>query len=108
MGFTLRVVGNRVYWKSVRVCYANPALPRSLSGDCRVAFSHRHGRLLINIAGTVWVGDDDGSMPRPEVVIGSVVGPSGLLPDPAMMQHLIELIQVREDDGLNTLATVEA
>jgi hypothetical protein len=63
--------------------------------------------VLVNIADSVWVGDDDGSLPRPEVVIGSVVSESGLLPDPVSLSRLIAMIQTCEDEGFAVLAKVE-
>jgi hypothetical protein len=98
----IEIDGNRVYVKGLFCCYASHSLPAPISGDCGVMFSHRHGRNLVNVAGEAWLGDNDGSLPNPDIVIGHVVGPDGLLPDAGAMEHIVNIIQVREDDGLTT------
>ncbi len=103
----LEVVANRVYWNKVFCCYAEHSVPSRTAGDACVLYSHRHQRNLISVAGDYWLGDDDGSLPKPDIVIGTVVSGTGLLPDPGMMEHIVELIQVREDDGLSTKCVVE-
>lgn len=98
----LEVNGNRVYWNKIFCCYAEHSISTPVVGDCCILFSHRHGRNLLNIAGLYWMGDNDNSLPKPDVVIGSVVGPDGILPDAGSFEHLMNLVQVREDDGLST------
>jgi hypothetical protein len=102
----IEIEGNRLYWNGVKQCYVEHKVPVPFSGHCYVSYSHRHGRNLISCAGKAWLGDDDGSLPRPDIVIGHVIGPNGLLPDSGSMEHLVALLEARDDDGLNTTVKV--
>lgn len=102
----IEIEGNRLYWNGVKLCYAAHTLLEPLIGDCYISYSHRHQRDLILCAGTAWMGTNNGALPAPDIVIGSVVGSNGLLPDDGCMEHLIALIQAREDDGLKTKVRV--
>lgn len=102
----IEIEGNRLYVKGLFVCYAEHAIPDPISGNCYISFSHRHGRNLILVDGKAWLGHDDGSRPRPDIVIGHVVGPDGLLSDPSAMAVITEHLQAREDDGLSSYIKV--
>ena len=93
---------NRLYWNGVSICFASHSLPNVVDGVCSVLYCHSLGRTLVNVDGKYWMGDRDGALPEPDIIIGQVVGSCGLLNDPETMTRVIELIQVREDDGLQT------
>jgi hypothetical protein len=98
----IEIEGNRLYWNGLFTCYASHQISADVVTSVSVMFSHRHSRVLLNAGGKYWIGSNDGSLPNPDIVVGHVVGPNGLLPDPASMERLIELVQVRDDDGLQT------
>jgi hypothetical protein len=97
----IEIEGNRLYIDGLFVCYATHQISSPVDATCYLSFSHRHGCNLVNVAGQYWLGDDDGSLPRADIVIGHVVGPNGLLPDPSTMVRITEYLQVKEDDGRN-------
>lgn len=103
----IEVEGNRLYLGGVFVCYAAYALPKPISGHCYLSFSHRHGRDLLSCDGKAWMGDNDGSMPGPDIVIGRVVSSTGLVPDPEVMGQIVKFVQSREDEGRNTKVEIK-
>lgn len=103
----IEIENNRLYINGVFKYYAAHSLHDTVDGNCYISFSHRHGRNLVCVDGKAWLGDNDGTMPSPDIVVGSVVSLDGLLPDPSAMVVVMEHIQTREDDGLNTRIKVK-
>lgn len=103
----IEIENNRLYIDGLFVCYAAHNIDVPFDGSCYISYSHRHGRNLANCGGKYWLGDSDGSLPNPDVVIGHVVGPNGLLPDLSTMERLTEYMQVKEDDGLNVRIVIK-
>lgn len=98
----IEIENNRLYINGLFTAYAAHQIPDPIDGHCYISFSHRHGRNLLSCAGKAWLGDNDGSLPHCDVIIGRVVGPDGLLPDPSIMELIIGHIESREDQGVNT------
>jgi len=103
----IEIEGNRLYWNGLFTCYADHQISGALVSTVSVMYSHRHGKNLLNIGGKYWLGDNDGSLPCPDILIGHVVGSNGLLPDSGSLHHLMEMIQARDDDGLQTKVMVK-
>lgn len=92
---------NRLYINGIFICYATHQIPHPISDHCYISYAHRYGRDLINVAGKYWMGDNDGSLPLPDICIGNVVGVEGVLPDSDVMEKVFMYIQNKEDVGLN-------
>lgn len=97
----IEIDNNRLYLDGVFLCYAEHSIHNPINSDCYLSFSHRYGRTLILVNGKAWLGCSDGSLPNPDIVIGSVIGPNGLLPDFSTMERLINYLQDKEDLGIN-------
>lgn len=97
----ITIENNRLYIDGTFYCYASHQISVPIDSHCHISFSHRHGRNLINIAGKYWMGDNDGSLPLPDITIGSVIGSNGMLCDASAMVKLTEYLHYKEDIGVN-------
>lgn len=87
------------YADNVFLCYAGAGngRPNIPHGRFEVAtqFSHVHGKVLANVYDLGWIG----ASPECDIVLGGVVGRSGVIPSRNPLGRLLAMIQAKEDMG---------
>lgn len=103
----LSISGNQLYADNLKVCFCEPGNERSSlpAGRHRVTieYSHLHGAELPKVDGFGWIG----AKPGCDIVLGGVVGRSGVIPRRSFVDMLIGKIEAAEGMGKSTFLEVE-
>lgn len=95
----LSISGNTLYADNLKVCFCEAGNERTSipAGHYPVTieFSHVHDLELPKADGIGWIGASHGC----DIVLGGVIGSSGVIPSRNPLGRLLAMIQAKEDMG---------